>query len=362
MNELLSIDIDANSSHEKKKNEGDRRLLPSACPPKIQRRTLRGHRGPVLCLAHSSERPPPPSRGSLLPRDDDDDAHHHHHHHQGHHPSLLLSGSEDGTARLWDLRTRRTSGSAGIANGTTVPRRLHADPGTSAIGVTCATFWPKSHDGGGGGRGNGAHSYLVTAGTDCAVKLWDAGDGRPSRLPTSIATIGPRHVDDPSSSSSIRLCNPPYVPPSPRVRPDVLLAVGSGTGPDCVSRGGTSSRRGRMFQRRGRDTPPRSRRCASRTLFFRRDRARTEMDRLLISPGTRNDSGDLARGGGGDRRIQGRTSDVPHRPRPKRASKGTGGMEGTRAPRRFAGRAETGALTSSSPSVLFKIEHRHKQN
>ena len=81
---------------------------PSACPPKIQRRTFRGHRGPVLCLAHSSERPPPPSRGRLLPRDDDDDDAHRHHHH-GHHPSLLLSGSEDGTARLWDLRTRRTS-------------------------------------------------------------------------------------------------------------------------------------------------------------------------------------------------------------------------------------------------------------
>ncbi len=26
-----------------------------------------------------------------------------------HHPNLLLSGSEDGTARLWDLRMRKTA-------------------------------------------------------------------------------------------------------------------------------------------------------------------------------------------------------------------------------------------------------------
>ncbi|KAL3805970.1 hypothetical protein ACHAW5_002506 [Stephanodiscus triporus] len=119
--------------------------------------------------------------------------------------------------------------------GTTVLRLLHADPGTSAI-ATCATFRPKSHDGGGGGRGNGAHSYLATAGTDCAVKLWDAGDGRRSRRPTSIATIGPRRVDDPSSSSSIRLCNPPYVHSlswSPSGR---LLAAGVGDGSVTVYR------------------------------------------------------------------------------------------------------------------------------
>ena len=29
--------------------------------------------------------------------------------HLQHHPSLLLSGSEDGTARLWDLRTRKAA-------------------------------------------------------------------------------------------------------------------------------------------------------------------------------------------------------------------------------------------------------------
>jgi WD40 repeat protein len=89
--------------------------------PKLQKRTLKGHSGPVLCLAHSSER--------LVVRDQ------HLRHGRtntnchrrrsdaktstpssssstssaNYHPSLLLSGSEDGSVRLWDLRTRKTS-------------------------------------------------------------------------------------------------------------------------------------------------------------------------------------------------------------------------------------------------------------
>ena len=59
--------------------------------PKLQKRILKGHRKPVLCLAHSSER--------LTYRNAP---------YQHHHPSLLLSGSEDGTARLWDLRSRKS--------------------------------------------------------------------------------------------------------------------------------------------------------------------------------------------------------------------------------------------------------------
>lgn len=46
---------------------------------------LKGHRGPVNCLAHSSSVVTAPA------------------------PSLLLSGSSDGTARLWDLRTQRAA-------------------------------------------------------------------------------------------------------------------------------------------------------------------------------------------------------------------------------------------------------------
>ncbi len=59
--------------------------------PKVQKRTLKGHRQPVLCISHP---------GDHAKYSSNTDAHH---------PSLLLSGSEDGTARLWDLRTRKTA-------------------------------------------------------------------------------------------------------------------------------------------------------------------------------------------------------------------------------------------------------------
>lgn len=60
--------------------------------PKVQKRTLRGHRQPVLCISHPADHAKYSSSDAHL-----------------HHPSLLLSGSEDGTARLWDLRTRKTA-------------------------------------------------------------------------------------------------------------------------------------------------------------------------------------------------------------------------------------------------------------
>ncbi len=59
--------------------------------PKIQKRTLKGHRQPVLCISHPGDH----AKYSSIT--------------DAHHPNLLLSGSEDGTARLWDLRTRKTA-------------------------------------------------------------------------------------------------------------------------------------------------------------------------------------------------------------------------------------------------------------
>jgi len=60
--------------------------------PKVQKRTLKGHRKQILCISH------PGDHAKYLT-----DAH------IQHHPGLLLSGSEDGTARLWDLRVRKTA-------------------------------------------------------------------------------------------------------------------------------------------------------------------------------------------------------------------------------------------------------------
>eukprot|EP00569_Conticribra_weissflogii_P002598 CAMPEP_0171330598 /NCGR_PEP_ID=MMETSP0878-20121228/2120_1 /TAXON_ID=67004 /ORGANISM="Thalassiosira weissflogii, Strain CCMP1336" /LENGTH=558 /DNA_ID=CAMNT_0011830939 /DNA_START=82 /DNA_END=1755 /DNA_ORIENTATION=- len=90
-------------------------IISNSKTPKVQKQTLRGHRKQVLCLAHSSERLsrcPPAKRideqakihsscASTTGYIDNSEA--------CHNPTLLLSGSEDGTARLWDLRMKRAS-------------------------------------------------------------------------------------------------------------------------------------------------------------------------------------------------------------------------------------------------------------
>lgn len=110
----------------------------SSSQAKVQRRTLKGHRKLVLCLAHSSEQ-----------RSNHQDTITSHHHHYP--PCLLLSGSEDGTARLWDLRSRRTSlcmiipttSSTGSSssNGTKSSLQSYAADQSS---VNCVAFHPLS--------------------------------------------------------------------------------------------------------------------------------------------------------------------------------------------------------------------------
>ena len=56
---------------------------------KIHQFTLKGHSGQVLCLDHASSK-----KSSIKDKTTIHD-----------HSNLLMSGSEDGTARLWDLRS-----------------------------------------------------------------------------------------------------------------------------------------------------------------------------------------------------------------------------------------------------------------
>jgi len=69
--------------------------------PKLQKRTLKGHKKAVLCLAHSSERLSYYNNNNNATTSSSPST--------NQNPNLLLSGSEDGTARLLDLRTRKTS-------------------------------------------------------------------------------------------------------------------------------------------------------------------------------------------------------------------------------------------------------------
>ncbi|KAL7531084.1 hypothetical protein ACHAWF_003625 [Thalassiosira exigua] len=122
---------------------------PETFAPRLQKRTLKGHRGPVLCLDNSSSsRRRRPRRGSgggeAGPR------------------CLLLSGSEDGTARLWDLRSRKA------ALCVVVPR---SDDGSRGE-VTSVAFHPTV--GGGGEVGasddeeDGGRSFLPLN-RDCTI-------------------------------------------------------------------------------------------------------------------------------------------------------------------------------------------------
>ena len=111
--------------------------------PKLQKRSLKGHSKQVTCVAHSSERASPDDTSPQ------------------HHPSLLLSGSEDGTARLWDLRTRKTSLCV------VVPQN-----GADSNEITSVSFHPSRNDSGNSGDSRrGGSSSLLPLMQDCAVFL-----------------------------------------------------------------------------------------------------------------------------------------------------------------------------------------------
>lgn len=148
----------------------------------LPKHTLRGHRKQVLCLAHSSERLVYYSSGKKkhAPKhtaDDDSkgavdgasiptDCKHQ----QPIQPCLLLSGSEDGTARLWDLRTSKT------AICMIVPRG-EEDAADILPEVTSVTFHPsvaeewKGEDNSNnhGVVGDGASNSILGDKRDCTV-------------------------------------------------------------------------------------------------------------------------------------------------------------------------------------------------
>ena len=111
--------------------------------PKLQKRLLKGHSKQVTCVAHSSERASPDDTSPQ------------------HHPSLLLSGSEDGTARLWDLRTRKTS----ICM--VIPQN-----GVDSNEITSVSFHPSRNDSDNPGDSQpGGSSSLLPLLRDCTVFL-----------------------------------------------------------------------------------------------------------------------------------------------------------------------------------------------
>jgi WD40 repeat protein len=292
----------------------------------------------------------------------------------------------------------------------------HADAGSMAI-ASCGAFRPRRGGGGGGGKkkrnnNDAAASHLATAGTDCAVKLWDVGAGNGGggrggarRRPASAVGVGPRPAGGGDSSPAARLWNPPYVHSlswSPSGR---LLAAGVGDGSVALMRaeghrlvevarfgseggGHASAVAAVRFPCFGRSAPTsdddddddddddggghdgRTAAAAPKA-----DRRREKMgggegdaeeeeeeDRLLISAGNDGNlifwdlGSDVAGCGGGDdrpphpRSYLGRLSSSSSAPPPE----GGGDGGGPAAMRRHS--------RKSSPRVLFRIAHGRKPN
>ena len=117
---------------------------------------LKGHRGPVTCLAHSSSiadgRPvAASSRSSAAPQPQ---------------PPSLLSGSSDGTARLWDLRTQRAA--------LCIVAPVDADGDSD---ITSVAFHPLSSTtsslGGGGAANTYSRDMTIYLSVGCGVYGYD---------------------------------------------------------------------------------------------------------------------------------------------------------------------------------------------
>jgi len=131
-------------------------------PPKLQKRKLKGHKKAALCLAHSSERlaycstPKSTKRATEILDGSDVPV-------TQFPPSLLLSGAEDGTARLWDLRIGKT------AYCMIVPRTEVGE----TLEVTSVAFHPSVVDVTGEGMGNSETEHtnksFIESGRDCTV-------------------------------------------------------------------------------------------------------------------------------------------------------------------------------------------------
>lgn len=105
----------------------------------------------MLCLTHSSE------RRAFIPKPKDSAADC-----NGQHANLLLSGSEDGTARLWDLRTQKT------AYCMVLPRLEESE----AVEVTSVAFHPSILDGRQDDDGDAtehSNDSILNGGRDCTV-------------------------------------------------------------------------------------------------------------------------------------------------------------------------------------------------
>jgi len=110
---------------------------------KIKQINLKGHKGPVISLAHTSE-----IRKIKKNRQNNSDDE------TQQRSCCLLSGSEDGTARLWDLKSSSRASLCIVAPSS-------SDSLTDGREVTAVSFHPILGSGGGSDEGNPSYPFTV---------------------------------------------------------------------------------------------------------------------------------------------------------------------------------------------------------